>query len=102
MSNDKRTRLFRVRKTIHKMLAARGYLVSAKELERDIDSFTEDFGEEQKRESLTILAPKRDDPSENIFVFFPDEEKVGVKTIKDLAKRMKDENVFRAIIVVQA
>jgi len=102
MSNDKRTRLFRVRKTIHKMLAARGYLVSAKELERDIDSFTEDFGEEPKRESLTILAPKRDDPSENIFVFFPDEEKVGVKTIKDLAKRMKDENVFRAIIVVQA
>lgn len=102
MSNDKRTKLFRVRKTVHKMLNARGYLVSAKELERDMDSFTEDFGDEPKRESLTIMAPKRDDPSENIFVFFPEEEKVGVKTIKDYAKRMKEENVYRAIIVVQA
>lgn len=37
-----------------------------------------------------------------IFVFFPDEEKVGVKTIKEYAKRMKDESVYRAIIVVQA
>ena len=35
-----------------------------------------------------------------IFVFFPDEEKVGVKTIKEYAKRMKDEPC-RAIIVVQ-
>ena len=102
MSNDKRTKLFRVRKTVHKMLNARGYLVSAKELERDMDSFTEDFGDEHKRDSLTIMAPKRDDPSENIFVFCPEEEKVGVKTIKDYAKRMKEENVYRAIIVVQA
>jgi len=47
------------------------------------------------------MVPKRDDPTENIFVFFPDEEKVGVKTIKEYAKRMKDENVFRAVIVVQ-
>ena len=39
MSSDKRNRLFRVRKTVHKMLAARGYLVSAKELERDAESF---------------------------------------------------------------
>ena len=40
--------------------------------------------------------------SPQIFVFFPDEEKVGVKTIKEYAKRMKDESVYRAIIVVQA
>ena len=40
--------------------------------------------------------------TKQIFVFFPDEEKVGVKTIKEYAKRMKDESVYRAIIVVQA
>mmetsp|Transcript_941 Transcript_941/g.2219 ORF Transcript_941/g.2219 Transcript_941/m.2219 type:complete len:206 (-) Transcript_941:166-783(-) len=101
MSSDKKTRLFRIRKTLSKMLNARGYLVSQKELDRDKDSFVEDFGDDPRRENLTLMVPKREDPSENIFVFFPDEEKVGVKTIKEYAKRMKDENVFRAVIVVQ-
>lgn len=36
-----------------------------------------------------------------IFVFFPDEAKVGVKTIKTYVDRMKTENVHRALLVVQ-
>lgn len=36
-----------------------------------------------------------------IFVFFPDEAKVGVKTIKTYAERMRNEGVFRAIMVTQ-
>ena len=66
MSSDKRTKLFRIRKTVSKMLNARGYLVSQKELDRDKDSFTEDFGEDPRRETLTLMVPKRDDPSENV------------------------------------
>ena len=37
-----------------------------------------------------------------MFVFFPNEDKVGVKTIKTFAERMKSEGVFRAMMVVQA
>lgn len=44
----------------------------------------------------------QDDPTEQIFVFFPDEPKVGVKTIKVLAERMRGEGVQRAIMVSQA
>ena len=36
-----------------------------------------------------------------VFVFFPEEEKVGVKTIKTFAERMRNEGVNRAVMVTQ-
>ena len=51
--------------------------------------------------SLTILVEKSDDASDQLFVFFPTDEKVGVKPLKTYCTRMKDENVLRAIIVVR-
>jgi len=34
------------------------------------------------RELLTIHVQKKDDPTEQLFVFFPDDPKVGVKPIR--------------------
>lgn len=95
------TKLYRIYKTITKMLDDRGYLLSQKELNRTIEQFKDEFGEDPTRARLGLLVPKKDDPTEKIFVFFPDEPKVGVKTIKQYAQMMKDENVNRAILVVQ-
>ncbi len=36
-----------------------------------------------------------------MFVFFPEEVKIGIKTIRSYCKRMQEENITRAIIVVQ-
>lgn len=50
----------------------------------------------------TLALSTQDDPTDQIFVFFPEEPKVGVKTIKVLAERMRNEGVQRAIMVTQA
>lgn len=36
-----------------------------------------------------------------MFVFFPDDEKIGMKIMKTYCQRMQEENIHRAIIVVQ-
>lgn len=95
------TALFRIRKTAHKMLADRGFLVTQKELERTKEDFKEEFGEAPRREDLTFFLTHKDDPDDHIFVFFPDEAKVGVKTITTYVQRMMNDSVTRAIIVVQ-
>jgi DNA-directed RNA polymerases I, II, and III subunit RPABC1 len=66
------------------------------------EQFRDRFGEDPRKEDLTILASKHGDPSDQVFVFYPEEVKVGVKTIKVLAERMRNEGVQRAIMVVQA
>lgn len=44
--------------------------------------------------------PQRCVAAAQIFVFFPEEVKVGVKSIKTFAERMRNESVNRAIMVV--
>lgn len=46
------------------------------------ESFSAQFGEAPTREMMTILVEKIDDPSDNLFVFFPEDTKVGVKPIR--------------------
>lgn len=54
------------------------------------------------RGDLIVLVAHNDDPTDQMFVFFPDEAKIGIKTIKTYCTRMQEENIHRAIVVVQA
>lgn len=65
------------------------------------EQFIDKYGDHIKREDLVINKSKRSENSEQIYVFFPEEAKVGVKTVKTYINRMKSENVFRAILVCQ-
>ncbi|KAG7675050.1 putative DNA-directed RNA polymerases II and IV subunit 5A [Nannochloris sp. 'desiccata'] len=100
---DHLTRLYRIRKTCLEMLGDRDYIITADEkgTAESKDEFKTKFGEEVTRDNITIFVTKREDPTDQIFVFFPEEVKVGVKTIKQLAERMRNEGVKRAIMVVQ-
>ncbi len=84
-----------------KMLSKRGYIVDEEAINQSTEEFRTKFGDNPSRDNLSILVEKSDDPSDQLFVFFPEDEKVGVKPIKIYCQRMKEENVLRAIIVVK-
>lgn len=99
-------KLWRVRKTIMQLCHDRGYLVTQDELDQSLDGFKAQFGDKPSerrpgRADLIVLVAHNDDPTDQMFVFFPEEPKVGVKTIKTYCQRMQEENIHRAIIVVQ-
>ncbi|KAG2720087.1 hypothetical protein I3760_02G019400 [Carya illinoinensis] len=101
LSEEEITRLFRIRRTVMQMLKDRGYFVGDFEIDMTKEQFKNKYGESMKREDLVINKSKRNNSSDQIYIFFPEEQKVGVKTMKTYSQRMKSENVFRAILVVQ-
>ncbi|CAD6191779.1 unnamed protein product [Caenorhabditis auriculariae] len=99
-------RLWRIRKTVLQMVHDRGYLVAQEELDQPLETFKEVYGDrpsERKpgRGDLTILVAHNDDPTDQMFVFFPEDTKIGIKTIKAICQQMQEQTISRAIIVVQ-
>lgn len=97
------TKLFRIRRTVLEMLRDRGYVVL--ETNTDLDMSRDEFASRLQqanyaRESLTLLKQHQHDPSDQIYVFFPAEERVSVKTLRDYFVRMDQERVYKAILVV--
>ena len=82
------------------------FQVTQDELDQTIEGFKQQFGDKPSekqpaRSELIILVAHNDDPTDQMFVFFPDDIKIGIKTIRTYCKRMQEENITRAIIVVQ-
>ncbi|KAM7471313.1 hypothetical protein LguiA_009496 [Lonicera macranthoides] len=101
-SDEEITRLYRIRKTMMQMLDDRGYLVADEESKKlTKQDFINKYGENMKREDLVIKKFKRNNNSDQIYVFFPEEPKVGVKTVKTYTNCMKEDDVVRAILVVK-
>ncbi|KAL6183593.1 hypothetical protein ACLB2K_045004 [Fragaria x ananassa] len=101
LSEEEITRLYRVRRTVMQMLKDGEYLVTESDINMTKEQFRSTYGENMKREDLDINKEKRSDSSDQIYVFFPNEAKVGVNTMRDYTKRMQSQNVFRAILVSQ-
>lgn len=98
------TRLWRVYKTVHQLLHDRGYVVSQSQLDRTLSEFIRTYGTDGSvvdRAALTVLVQKRDNPSDQMFVFFPEDTSVGVKPIRGYIERMNEQGVFKAILVVR-
>lgn len=107
MDDEQETyKMWKVRKTVMQLCHDRGYLVTQDELDQTLDQFKEQFGDKPSerrpaRSDLVVLVAHNDDPTDQMFVFFPDDPKIGIKTIKTYCTRMQEENITRAVIVVQ-
>ncbi|KAI9471658.1 DNA-directed RNA polymerases II 24 kDa polypeptide (RNA polymerase II subunit 5) [Coemansia sp. RSA 989] len=103
MESDAReiTRMWRVYRTIHQMCRDRNYLVASSDLNYTLDQFRTQFAPSGKvdRSQLTFVVQKKDDPTNQLIVFFPDLKSIGVAVIRDYVARMAKEGVFNAIIV---
>jgi len=83
------------------MLRDRGYMISQADIDMSEEAFAAQYTDNPARENLTILVQKRDDPTDQLFVFWPQDAKVGVKPIKRYMERMNEDDVKRAILIVQ-
>eukprot|EP00732_Lithocolla_globosa_P006504 Lithocolla_globosa_v1_NODE_7608_length_924_cov_14.385501.p1 type:complete len:214 gc:universal NODE_7608_length_924_cov_14.385501:872-231(-) len=95
-------RMWRIRKTVLKMVSDRDYLVSQAERDQTLAQFSESFfadGESFDRDSLTILVCKKDDVLDQLFAFFPAAKQLGIKVIEGYVERMKEAHAQRSIIV---
>ena len=62
------------------MLLSRGYVVADEDLNKSLQQFRDEF--QDIREKMTFLTNKIDDPTEQIFVFFSSDKKIGIKQLK--------------------
>ncbi|KAJ2719435.1 DNA-directed RNA polymerases II 24 kDa polypeptide (RNA polymerase II subunit 5) [Coemansia sp. Benny D115] len=103
MDSDSReiTRMWRVYRTIHQMCRDRNYLVASSDLDRTLEDFRNQFAPSGKvdRTRLTFIVQNKHDPSIQMFVFFPEDESVGIKPIKGYIERMTKDSVTNGIVV---
>ena len=103
MEADEIRRAFKVRKTVFEMLYDRGYNVDKVELETKLEDFKMEIcsGGSVNREQMYIFKTKRDNPNDKIMVFFPQEAKVGAAPLKAIYEKMKEGDVYHAILVAK-
>lgn len=100
-------KLWRVRKTVLQLCHDRGYLIAQDELDQTLDTFKIEFGDKPSenkpaRSDLLVRCAHTDDPTNQMFVFFSDEAKIGINKIKAYFTKMQEDQVTRAIVVVQS
>ncbi|CAN8300731.1 unnamed protein product [Cochlearia groenlandica] len=101
LSEEEISIFHRVHKTLHQMLRDRGYIVTDSETDMTKEEFVQKYGWDMKREDLVTLKINKNDHSDKISVFFPEEDNIKTKQIKSYVKRMKSDKVSRAILVVK-
>ncbi|KAI3620464.1 hypothetical protein CBS9595_002431 [Malassezia furfur] len=94
-------RLWRINRTIHELVADRGYEVADEEINMDLDTFKAEMSTNGvvDRNRLNFFTSHRDNPDERLFVFYSTERNVGVKTMRQFISVLEEKNITRGIII---
>eukprot|EP00968_Pinguiococcus_pyrenoidosus_P027547 scaffold7381_cov310-Pinguiococcus_pyrenoidosus.AAC.93 len=98
-NRDDLSRMYRARKTMLKMMKARGYAVDFEEGEADqttwsLEQFLQHFGDDVSRRQLDFVSGKPDDEEDTIYVGFHEEDKkVSKSTILEYVQKMQELKV---------
>ena len=101
MSDEELSKFFKAGKTVNQMLVDRGYLIEDQDLNLSFQEFKGRYDEKPSRVNFKIFAPHQENTDHTLLVFFPEEEKLGVPTIKEVCKTMEDNSVTKGIIVMK-
>jgi len=99
---DESAKLWRVNRTIHELVKDRGFQVSEEEINMDLATFRATYtsgGGSLERGQLNFFTNHKDNPADQIFVFFSDEKSVGVKTMRKLLGILEEKSINRGVIV---
>ena len=105
--NPSTTKLFRVRKTVYKMLTKRGYAVSNEDQNMSLETFVSEYCDRDgvpNLNNLTIASRRLDseDDNDRVVVFFirSTDKKINGKEFESKVEQMAaDNNVKRVILV---
>ncbi|KAL5080830.1 hypothetical protein RYX36_009251 [Vicia faba] len=100
-SEEEIPKLYRVHRTVLQMLRDRNYLVLDSEVNMSKQEFKEKFDFDLKRGDPTYLKNSKDDPSDQIYVFFVCDSKLGIDIVSIIRDRMERDNIKRSILVSQ-
>ncbi|XP_019096814.1 PREDICTED: DNA-directed RNA polymerases II and IV subunit 5A-like [Camelina sativa] len=101
LTDEEIKKLYLVQRTLMQMLKDRGYSIEDSEITMTLGEFIEKYGDDFERKALNTLKAKKNDDNGKLYIFFPNKPKVGVAEMKKYTNKLKSDNVFRAILVVQ-
>ncbi|CAH9106521.1 unnamed protein product [Cuscuta epithymum] len=100
-TEEEKTTVFTVHKTVMSMLRDRGYMVEDAEINLTRADFIAKYGDRVTRENLEMQKEMHNDSSNKIMIFYPNDSKIGVKNIRGCLQRMKAEDITRGILILQ-
>jgi DNA-directed RNA polymerase I, II, and III subunit RPABC1 len=97
LQSDEALRLFKIRKTLIKMIEDRGYVDHS---EKQIETIEEFKSKIQSREQLAVLA-KNPTNNQDIYIEFSAKEKTGVEQIKEFGARIFKQEINNGIMIIK-
>ncbi|BGP10212.1 DNA-directed RNA polymerases II 24 kDa polypeptide (RNA polymerase II subunit 5) [Rhodotorula toruloides] len=95
-------RLFRVSRTAHELVRARGYAIADEEIGMSLDDFKQQYaagGTAIDKAKINFSAAKEGAPEEQIYIFYAEEASVGIKTMRKFIDILESQKIPRGILI---